>query len=318
MAFRSGAITIVLTFLLFFALSSSQAQESDTAKGEERVDILRLQDGNTLRGTITGFDNDSVHIRIIGDRTLIFSRDRVKKVQFDVKVGEAEQKDPAPSPEPKKKEDSLSTDPKGEEKEGPDYYDPSKDPEDFEEVEESEKDEEHEKDEDPWPYHREGYQHHLAQGWFINAGDTRPNLSFLLNPQLYSIHTYRTSPQFAGGIYAGLQMLGDLNTISSGLYNSIGITLNGDLLQNSGFTPFYDIQAGFSHALLQLDNGPYGFFTNIGIGGKAFFGNSKGVSVLGGFQLYRLQSRVRNGWGGGTIIRNELIKGVGLRLTFHL
>lgn len=313
MLLNVGRTTPLLLFLLLAPLLS-EAQSDTTGQEEETVDVLHLKDGSILKGRVLGYDRDTVRMELSAGQVLKFPRSEVDRIELDVVEGSEEEKPDEGSTEREsgREEEEREDDEEKEGTESPpseedstDYYQPSR---------ETEEDRDTSKELE-WgtPYHRKGYQHHLSSAWFINVGDTPANLSFLLNPQAYSFHTYRFSPYMAAGIYAGLQVLGQKNY---GPLNSLGLNFNGDVLQNSWLTPYWDIQTGFSHSF-PSNNMTQGFFGNFGIGAKVFFNSSKGMSVLLAYQLYNLKQEINNRW-RQPFTREDRIRGLSVRITMHL
>ncbi len=339
----SGFFTV-----LFLMTTVASAQEDSIVSSDKEVDILYFKDGSVLKGKVQSFSNDTLKIRIAGGQSLSIARDQIERIEMSVSPdkdprrregapdteGEEKKKERAPDKEEEKEKKKGKAQEKEEEKDGSDTSsvepaqekssktDTSKKKEEgpeyfrYEEAEEAKS----ESSGDPLEnskYYRHGYQHHLAHGWFINAGDGQ-GMAFLLNPHVYSIHTHRFTPHFAAGIYAGVQVL-SLQNRSYPPFNSLGVTANGDLFEDSPLTPFWDLQAGFSHAP-PVNNNPYGFFMNLGVGGKLFFNNTKGMSILVGYQYYNLKQEFGNNGPNrrGNFTRRDIIRGMSLRITMHL
>lgn len=312
--------------ILFLMTTVASAQEDSVESSDKEVDILYFKDGSVLKGQVQSFSNDTLKIEIAGGQSLSIARDKVERIEMSVSPDkDPRRKEGSPDPEGEEKEeekdrtDTSSVEPAQEKSSKTDTSEKKEEEPEYFRSEEAEK-EKSESSGDPLEdnkYYRHGYQHHLAHGWFINAGDGQ-GIQFLLNPHVYSIHTHRFTPHFAAGIYAGVQIL-SLQNRSYPPFNSLGVTANGDLFKDSPITPFWDFQAGFSHAP-PVNNNPYGFFMNLGVGGKVFFNNTKGMSILLGYQYYNFKQEFGNNGPNrrGNFTRRDLIRGMSLRITMHL
>lgn len=171
------------------------------------------------------------------------------------------------------------------------------------------------------PRYKEGYENHFMHGWFANAGDRGFNLSFLGNPWVGSLHTYRFSPHFSAGILLNFHFFLGGNFNYPGGLNDLSIHLQGDILEHSKLTPFWYLQGGY---LLSLQNtlfgannrtGPRGTSAIGGAGAKIYYKGPRAVSLSLGYQFMRTKTGLTGS--SGSFTRYTTVKGLAVRIGLH-
>ncbi len=274
-------IPVLAIFLLFISPFYLKAQKGEGEDYYEKVDELVLNDGSVLKGKILELGADSLEIELSSGQQLRFARSGIREIRFDVSPASEDPADPGPDRE-----------------------------------EELRADEEEERE----PRYATGYQNAFMHGWFMNAGDQRVNLSFLGNPWVGSLHSYRFSPHFLAGLLLNFHFsLGSTFYSYSAGINDISLYLEGDLLERSKVTPFWYLQCGYPHslndALFRAGVSTEGVSAIGGVGAKLHYKNTRAVALSLGYQFMRTKRDMSQYQGGFT--RHDVVKGLALRIGLY-